>query len=118
MQRDGDVYTFSHATRPFMIHGHSMTGQFSETASEVIGPSYTGFILRLDYHKEDQTYQAVLPQTLSEPYWTTYIERYEIGSAKEHYFIAFSYGARLKKDFKDEILELINKRNKPIGPPR
>ncbi len=116
MQREGDVYTFAHATRPFMVHGRSMTGQVSESAREVVGPSYTGFILRLDYHDKNQVYQPELPQLLNKPYWSTYIIRFDIEADKKHYFISFSYGSRLDEAFRKKIFEILNEQNKPVEP--
>jgi hypothetical protein len=47
----------------FLVHGHSMTGQWSTNAMERIGPSFTGFVLQVHLQGLGEVNQAVTPQT-------------------------------------------------------
>ncbi len=53
--------------------------------------------------------QAVVPQSLNERYWQTYIDRPATQNGKSHYVINFSYGSRLDTKFKKAIFEALPK---------
>lgn len=78
----------------FTVHGHSMTGEFSKGTHQEVGPSYKGLVLRISRQQLGLVNQAVTPQTIQEPYWTTDLDITPLKSADCQLFWALSYGAR------------------------
>ena len=93
----------------FLVHSHSMMGEWSTNAVEQIGPNYRGFVLRVYLQRLGEVNQAITPQTLQEPYWRTYLDVTPIAGTTSQIYWALSYGsrtdetllARIKKTLQD-----------------
>jgi hypothetical protein len=96
-------------TMMFTLHRRGKGGDVFPDTYQDEGPKAKGFILRVTLN--DGTYQgaAVVPQTLREPYFSTYIDASAAKQKDKHYFISFSYGSRLDKNLKQAIFEAIPK---------
>ncbi len=107
--QDNGVFKASHGTMMFTVHPRNKTGEVQEKTYQAEGPNFKGFIL--SWSVADGNYQgaAVVPQTLGEPYWQTYIVRPLTADGKAHHVINFSYGSRLDKDFKMAVFEALPK---------
>lgn len=81
-------------TRKFMVHGRSKVGVRSREAHEVVGPSHTGFLVRIHLQGAGTVNQAIVPQTIREPYWNTDLDVQGLNS-REQVYIATSYGPGL-----------------------
>ena len=120
----GDEIIAEYQTQKFMVHRRDMIGAISAEAHQELGPNYQGFLLRLRLSVGALVnMQAFLPQELSEPYWKTYIARYNlrvveagIGSDDyerhvrtryEHLQMAFSYGSRSDQKLIEQIKETV-----------
>jgi hypothetical protein len=79
----------------FMVHGHSMTGEWSANALERLGPSYTGFVLSVHLQPLGEVNQAVTPQTIQEPYWKTYLNVTPVAGTTNQIYWALSSGSRM-----------------------
>ncbi|TWT31240.1 hypothetical protein KOR34_46160 [Posidoniimonas corsicana] len=85
-------------TRKFTVYGRSMTGEVSEQPHEAVGPTHVGFRLQISVQDDSVVNQAMMPQSLREPYWVTDLsERHPAGTGKQ-LFCRLSRGGRLDQD--------------------
>ena len=77
-----------------MAHGPSKVGERSREAHEVVGPSHNGFLVRIHLQEPGTVNQAVVPQTIREPYWNKDIGVHRLSSGEQVY-VATSYGSKL-----------------------
>lgn len=88
----GQSFEVGYRTQKFLVHGRFMTGEWSTNASETVGPSPKGFLLRVDLQRSGEVNQAVTPQTLHEPYWQTFLEVTPVAGTTNQIYWALSYG--------------------------
>ncbi|MCA9040290.1 MAG: hypothetical protein KDA65_08095 [Planctomycetaceae bacterium] len=107
ISQENDQLSASHGTMRFTVHGHSKTGERAGLTYQVEGPNFEGFLFSLSVNEGKYQGQAVIPQTLREPYWETYIDRPPTEDGAGHYVINFSYGSRLNQNFKLALFQLL-----------
>jgi hypothetical protein len=64
----------SYRAQKFVVHPQVQTGQWSTNVIERVGPSAAGFILTAHLQPLGTVNESVTPQTLREPYWSTYLQ--------------------------------------------
>lgn len=96
-------------TLRFTIHGRSKTGRISEQAYETEGPNSQGFVLRVSLRQGPHRGAAVVPQTLHEPYWRTFINAIRVEGEDAHLWVSFAYGQRVNQDFRDRLIALLGR---------
>lgn len=103
------AYVAKCGTMDFTVHGSQKTGEILAKTHIEEGPNFEGFILRIEL-KEGRRYQGALriPQDTPQLYWSTFLDSRTV-SRDRHFFIRFSYGSRLKKEFKKAILDALPK---------
>ena len=108
-------FTISHQTQEFMVHNINMTGEISEKPHKTIGPSFKGAIFKISILDEEAAVQAVTPQTLRKPYWSSYINHLKF----EGYslFYSFEYGSRTDRKLIHAVTQKVNSlpRQNPTG---
>ena len=114
--QDNGKLTAKHGTMTFTIHRHWKTGEILEKTDQVEGPNFRGFMITISIENGKYEGQAVIPQTLNERYWVTYIDRPPTEDGKGHYVINFSYGSRLNRDFMKAVFEALPKSRMPTKP--
>jgi len=92
-----------HGTMEFLVHGRSKTGEITSTAHKEEGPNFRGFLLRLQVLPERFQMAAVVPQEITQPYWTTFLDMAPLPDKKSYLLISFSYGGRLAPEFRQAI---------------
>jgi hypothetical protein len=109
IEKSDEGFVAKDGTMLFTIHGRSKTGEVSATTHQEEGPNFRGFLLRIS--REDGTYQgaAVVPQTLQQPYFQTFIDARPTDGGAAHYHIRFSFGTRLDAELKAALLEALPK---------
>jgi hypothetical protein len=100
-------------TRKFMIHSGSKIGKYSEKAHEEEGPSYQGFLLRLHIQKKGTVNQAIVPQTIRQPYWRTDLNVTIVDKSDRQLYWGLSYGSRTD----EKLLAIVRKAVNSIGRP-
>jgi hypothetical protein len=100
-------------TRKFMIHSGSKIGRYSEKAHEEEGPSYQGFLLSLHLQKKGTVNQAVVPQTIRQPYWRTDLNVTIVDKSDCQLYWGLSYGSRTD----EKLLAIVRKAMNSIGRP-
>lgn len=102
-------YVAKRGTMDFTVHRRQKTGEVLATTHIEEGPNFEGFLLRVEL-QEGPRYQGALriPQDNPQPYWTTFLDSRTM-SKDRHFFIRFSYGSRLKEEFKKAILDALPK---------
>jgi hypothetical protein len=85
--RDNEL-TIRYRTREFLVYGRNKTGEFSERPHDEEGPKFRGFLLHAWFHPERPQTALVVPQEMSEPYWTTFVNQYAIGSGAATGFVS------------------------------
>ncbi|MEK9136561.1 MAG: hypothetical protein AAB393_05515, partial [Bacteroidota bacterium] len=78
----------------YKIHRRSMTGEVSTNVLDEVGPSFRGFVLRVDVQQEGTVNQACMPQTIREPYWLTDLDVTPLGQTDKQIFWVLSYAGR------------------------
>lgn len=104
----GNSLTYAYQTQKFMVHSISMTGSISEKAHEEQGPGYRGFLMTITQHKGIYQEQALIPQGLKRPYWTTYLNAYPINANSEYIRLNLSYGSRTDRKLLEKIKACIS----------
>ena len=99
-------------TMVFTLHRRSMTGRFSEKTYEREGPNNRGFLLTVRWKKGPYETQLVTPQTIRRPYWSSFVNGIEDRSKGTHLAVHFAYGARVKPEFRDQVLAVIGQPRK------
>jgi hypothetical protein len=96
--------------RKFMIHSGSMVGKYSLKAHETTAPAYDGFMLKVHLQEAGTVNQAVVPQTIKQPYWITDLDVTQVSGTKKQIYWGLSYGSRMDmrilSDIKAEIKKL------------
>ena len=114
--KDG-VFFAKFETMMFTIHGSSKTGKISEKTYQQEGPNYKGFLLRVSLEEGGPFQgQAVVPQTVHQVYWETYIDRPPAKDGSGYYNVSFSYGSRIDKDLKQLIFSTIPRTERKLTP--
>ena len=106
-QSDGQSLVVKYRVRKFMVHSTTKMGKHSEKAHEVDGPSYKGFLLKVDLQEAGDVNQARVPQTLRRPYWMTAIDVTPIPASDKQIFWGLSYGSRADKDLLKKVKEAL-----------
>ncbi|MGY8770297.1 MAG: hypothetical protein ACKVH8_17915 [Pirellulales bacterium] len=109
ISQDNGTWTAKHATMMFTIHRHAMTGEVYKKTDQREGPNFKGFILSLSTQEGVYHGQAVVPQTLNQRYWSTFIDGPTTEDGKHHLMINFSFGSRLDKEFKEAVFKALPK---------
>jgi len=107
--KNENTLIISYRKRKFTIHGTSMIGKHSDKPYETDGPDYKGFILTLYVQTTGTINQAITPQILKRPYWSTYLNVTPIRSTKKQFFWSLSYGRRTDKKLLEKIKKAILK---------
>jgi hypothetical protein len=86
----------SYHTRTYKIHrgGAKGVGNFSAETYDAAGPDQDGFVLSVNVQKRGEVNQLVTPQTLHEPYWTSYLDVTPIDNTDQQIYWVLSYGGR------------------------
>ena len=98
-----DSLQVTYLPQKFLVHRHDMTGRIATNAVEETGPSYKGFVLRVDLQPLGEVNQAVIPQTLHEPYWETQLEVTVVSGTTNQIFTVLSYGSQTDNDLLQTI---------------
>ncbi len=102
----GTLYV-NYRTRMFMVHGQSKRGEYTEVAHETIGPSYRGFRLRLTLEDAGTINAAQVPQTLRQPYWSTFLDTRLLEGTDQQVFCGLSYGSRVDPELLKRVKKVI-----------
>ncbi|MCA1660286.1 MAG: hypothetical protein LC642_07095 [Verrucomicrobiaceae bacterium] len=102
-------YVAKFGTMDFTVDARQKTGEILAKTHIEEGPNFEGFILRIEL-QEGRRYLGALriPQDTPQPYWSTFLDSRTV-SKDRHFFIRFSYGSRLRKEFKKAILDALPK---------
>ena len=88
----------NYRTRKFLVHGQSKIGRFSDVAYETTGPSFQGFQLKLSLQESGAVNTAATPQTLSRPYWKTFLDVRPLKGTDKQVFCRLSYGSQVDQN--------------------
>jgi hypothetical protein len=78
----------------FLVHGRNKPGEWSTNVIETIGPSFTGFVLRVHLERLGEVNQVITPQTIHEPYWRTFLDVTPIAGTTNQIYWALSFAGR------------------------
>lgn len=99
--------TIRFETRQYIIHRNSMAGGFSREAYIKEGPSWRGVLLTAQLHEKGQSYQALMPQTLTRPYWKTYFDLTELPNHNKNLYWSLSYGSQFSQPVRMQIIDVL-----------
>ncbi|GEM_PF-4250874 len=92
---EGSSMTVRYKTREYEIHPQlGKSGGVAETVRTETGPDIDGFILHAHVQTLGQVNQAFTPQTVSRPYWKTFLNVYPVTNDQKQFYIALSYNGR------------------------
>ena len=111
-------FVAKHSTMQFMIHGRDLTGRISDKPYPTEGPSFKGFILEVTPEEGEYQGMARVPQTLREPYWSTFIGAPATEDGKGYFRVNFSYGSRLDEEFKKAVMEAFSSKVREVDEPQ
>jgi hypothetical protein len=87
----------------YKIHGRSKTGEVSVDVRDQVGPSSTGFVLRVHLQSKGEVNQASTPQTILETYWITFLDVTPIEQTDKQIYWSLSYSSRTSTDLLAQI---------------
>ncbi len=99
---------WSHATRKFMIHLPTLTGQWQE-ATETLGPDRGGIICTAVIREGPHSGMAVVPQTFDRHYFRVLMMAPDREDANAHVVVRLYYPPDVDKAVVSEIAELVQK---------
>ncbi len=82
----GEELTVRYRTQKFVVHCSNKTGEFAEQAHADEGPKFRGSLLHADFHAARPTRVLFVPSDVQEPYWTTFVNDFAIGTGKDAAF--------------------------------
>lgn len=94
----GKSLILRYKTRKYMVYPGSKSGRLGRELEEKEGPDDEGILLRVHVQAKGEVNQAVVPQTIDEPYWKTFLNVYPIKNAEKQIYVALSYRSRTDKD--------------------
>lgn len=87
----GKSLVMRYKTRNYMIYPSDMTGHLGQDLVESEGPGDGGILMKIHVQKKGEVNQAVVPQTLKRPYWTTYLNVYPVEGENKQLFVSISF---------------------------
>ena len=112
IQVDNDKISISYDSMTFHIHSPYKTGRLQKWREET-GPNIDGVVINFHIQKKAYNGCAVLPQTISGPYYKTHIS--EILENGNYLFVQAKFGRRFPKDIKQKIWNLIGISSSTLG---
>ena len=106
-------FTAKYGTIVYTLHNRSKTGEVYPQTYQQEGPNFKGFMLTISLQSGKYGGAAVVPQTLSGPYFPTFLDAVPTEDGKKYYQIHFSYGSQLAPELKKAIFETIPKTKFP-----
>ena len=106
--------TVKYRCRKFMVHGGSKPGAFSEKPHEVEGPDLRGFLLRVHVQDEGTVNQAVVPQTIRQPYWRTDLDITVVPGTGHQLYWALAYGSRTDESLLNGVRAAVKGLGTPV----
>lgn len=87
----GTSLTLRYMTRKYMVYPSNMTGRLGRELTEREGPDDGGVLLEVTVQRKGAANQAVVPQTIKDPYWKTDLNVYPVENSTKQLCIALSY---------------------------
>jgi hypothetical protein len=116
----GQSFIVRYHPQKFLVHQRSKTGAWSTNVVEELGPSFTGFVLRIHLERLGEVNQAVTPRTMQEPYWQTLLDVTPIAGTTNQIYWALSFAGgtdeRLLTSVREALESLGRLQNKPEKP--
>jgi len=98
------AFSASAGTMPFTLHRIYRDASISRETYRAVGPGRDGFALQVSYSTGRYTGPLATPQTLREPYWSTFVNEVAAAGDSSHLWVSCSYGAGVKKEFHERLL--------------
>lgn len=114
---EGDSYVAKRETMEFQVHSRYKSGEIDPKAHAEEGPNEKGFLLQVMRVKGPYEGAAMVPQSLSEPYWTTYVNAVPTADGSGHWHILLSYGVELDQSFRSELMKALPRKAQGAGAP-
>ncbi|MBT3296847.1 MAG: hypothetical protein HN919_18380 [Verrucomicrobia bacterium] len=108
VRQEGRGVTLSYNARTFMVHSSDKQGRRSGEAHRTVGPRHDGLIVRVSVQDGPYAGAAKIPQDLSRPYWTTFVNAYSIAKGTQHLHVNILYGSRTAPGLIKSVKELLN----------
>lgn len=112
IQVNDDKISISYDSMKFHIHSAKKTGRFQKWSEET-GPNIDGVVINFQISKKTYKGCALLPQTVSGPYYETYIN--QVLEKGYYLFIQAKFGENFPKSIKQKIWSLIGMSDFKLG---
>lgn len=93
----GKILVMRFKVREYMVYPHDMTGHLGADLVKQEGPGDDGVLLRINVQPKGEMNQACVPQTLQEPYWSTFLNVYPVAGTEKQIFVALSFRGGTQK---------------------
>lgn len=113
---EGDL-DLKYKTRPFWIHRSFKTGEWSEEAREVEGPSHKGIrvrvmiqpaTLRRAWDRPTNDAGATIAFESSAPYWKSFIWVMPVADGDKHVFLMLDHGRGADRDILERLKKIFS----------
>lgn len=103
----GKTLLMRYRTREYQVYASNRAGRLSKELTSSEGPDDDAILLRIYVQTIGEVNQAVVPQTIQEPYWSTFVNVYPLRGLKEQVYMALSSRGRTDKELIKKITKLI-----------
>lgn len=94
-------------TREYQVHRPEGQGRLSKELHTEIGPDAGGLVLNVHVQANGEVIQAVVPQTLRNPYWDTHLDVYPVADKNKQIFCGVSSRFTTDKKLIDKIKKVL-----------
>jgi hypothetical protein len=78
-------------TRDYIVYPRAKTGRFGDTLERHEGPDHDGVLIRAHVQPAGEANQALPPQTVRQPYWSTFLNAYPVPGTGKQVYLALSF---------------------------
>lgn len=102
-----DRLIMRYQTREYQVYTSNMAGQLSRELVKCEGPDDEGVLLTIYVQPKGEVNQAMVPQTIQEPYWSTFLNVYPVVESDKQIYIALASRPRTPKTLIQTIITAV-----------
>lgn len=103
----GNSLLMRYQTREYQVYTRNKAGQLSRELVQREGPDDEGVLLSIHVQPKGDVNQAMVPQTIQEPYWSTFLNVYSVADSDKQIYMALASTSRTDKKLTNTIISAV-----------
>lgn len=104
----GKSLLMRYRTREYQVYRSNKAGHLGKELVPTEGPDDEGILLlRIHVQSKGEVNQAVVPQTIQEPYWSTLLNVHPVADSQKQIYVAMSSRGRTDKELVKSVIKLL-----------